>query len=69
MLIMARKTDDIGDFLLKDIQKEEDVLEIANYFEESNYKLEDLEDVLTKVLLLYMKNKYGRYKVKKRNLN
>jgi hypothetical protein len=57
---VARKIDDTTEFLLKDIQKEEDVVEISNYLEEAEYKLEDLEEILVRILVKYADKKSGK---------
>jgi hypothetical protein len=59
---VARKIDDMTEFLLKDIQKEEDVSEISNYLEEAEYKLEDLEEILVRILVKYADKKSGKNK-------
>lgn len=54
---MARKIDEFDDFFMKDIQKEEDILEITSYLEEADYKLEDLEYILYAILMKYMEKR------------
>ncbi|MFH1714670.1 MAG: hypothetical protein ABH857_00525 [Elusimicrobiota bacterium] len=68
---MGKKLNNLLDFMDKDIQKEEDVLEISTYLEEADYPVEELRDLLQKILLRFIDNtEYSSImKRKKRYLN
>ena len=66
---MARKADDITEFLLKDIKKQEDILEITSYLEEAEYRLEDMQEILYSILLQFIENRKVNRKRQQRYLN
>lgn len=53
---MARKTDDFME-TFGDYQRQDDIMEITDYLEDANYKLEDLEYILYGILLEHMERK------------